>query len=144
MKNYSDIILLNLLFPKRPLVFQNLILDVITFLSFKNNNNSQVRDWSDWPSWNTLFIFYQNILVHLLYLAIPILLLIHPSPALDNDLLENLPEPILLPVNIVEIIKKKNLKIINLKLDKVQIISDTVLVKERRYKQRQWIQKYIN
>lgn len=40
----------------------------------------------------------------LVYLAIPRLLLIQPSPALDNDLPENLPEPILLPENSMEMV----------------------------------------
>ena len=42
-------------------------------------------------------------------LAIPTPLLIHPSPALDNDLHENLPEPTPLPANIVRMFTETHL-----------------------------------
>lgn len=45
-----------------------------------------------------------------MYLAIPIPLLIHPSPTLDSDLFENLLEPILLPIIPNKVIKKESKK----------------------------------
>lgn len=55
----------------------------------------------------TININKQSACISIAYLAIPILLSIHPSPSLDNNLHENPPEPTLLPTHITDITIRK-------------------------------------